>query len=74
MIFSLVQSACVREDAELKSYNVMAYKYAVELGLSVTLQLQHYNYSLDFAYSIHLFGLHLLAAFFCFLNECNHGL
>ena len=62
--FSLTQSACVSEHIELKSYNVMVVPFLytqMELGLSVTLQLQHYNYSVDFAHSIHLFGL----LFFC---------
>jgi hypothetical protein len=57
VFFSLTQSTRVREDAELKSYNVMA--YAVELGFPVTLKFQYFNFSVDFAYIIRLFCLHL---------------
>ena len=44
----------------------------MELGLSVTLQLQHYNYSVDFAHNIHLFGLHVhcLLHFSGLINAC----
>lgn len=65
--FLLTQSACISEQTKLKSYMWWQFPSLytqMELWLSVTLQMQHYNYSVDFAHNIHLFGLVFCCFFF----------